>query len=67
MKKSAAFYLGLLSLADFVTLFALTFEQNNEGAPMDIDEDETQRAIEVKDYGIEVDFSDLDDDERAVS
>lgn len=34
---------------------------------MDIDEDETQRAIEVKDYGIEVDFSDLDDDERAVS
>ena len=34
---------------------------------MDIDDDETQRAIEVPDYGIEVDFSDLDDEEKNVS
>jgi hypothetical protein len=35
---------------------------------MDLDdEDETQRAREVQDYGIEVDFDGLGDDERAVS
>lgn len=36
---------------------------------MDVDEDEdgTQRPRPVQDYGIEVDFSALDDEERAVS
>ncbi|CAO1619968.1 unnamed protein product [Sympodiomycopsis kandeliae] len=29
--------------------------------PMDVDEDGTQRALDVPDHGIEVDFSDLDD------
>lgn len=30
-------------------------------APMDIDDEATQRAVTVPDYGIEVDFSDLDE------
>lgn len=36
---------------------------------MDVDEDEddTQRPRQVQDYGIEVDFSELDDEERDVS
>lgn len=36
---------------------------------MDVDEDEdgTQRPKQVQDYGIEVDFAALDDEERAVS
>lgn len=36
---------------------------------MDVDEDEdgTQRPRQVQDYGIEVDFAALDDEERAVS
>jgi structural maintenance of chromosome 1 len=36
---------------------------------MDVDEDEngTQRPRKVRDFGIEVDFSSLDDDEREVS
>lgn len=36
---------------------------------MDVDEDEdgSQRPRQVQDYGIEVDFSALDDEERAVS
>lgn len=36
---------------------------------MDVDEDEdgTQRPRQVQDYGIEVDFDALDDEERAVS
>ncbi len=35
---------------------------------MDVDEDEegTQRPKRVADYGIEVDFDDLDDEEREV-
>ncbi|CAO1631057.1 unnamed protein product [Parajaminaea phylloscopi] len=33
-------------------------------APMDIDEDSTQRAIKVPDFGIEVDYDDLDEDAR---
>lgn len=35
---------------------------------MDVDEDEegTQHAKRVQDYGIEVDFSSLEDDEREV-
>jgi structural maintenance of chromosome 1 len=37
-------------------------------AVMDVDEDEegTQRPKQVQDYGIEVDFSSLEDDERTV-
>ncbi|KAG8734029.1 Structural maintenance of chromosomes protein 1 [Ceratobasidium sp. 423] len=38
--------------------------QPTDGMDLD-DEDETQRAREVQDYGIEVDFDGLDDDERA--
>lgn len=35
---------------------------------MDVDdEDETQRARDVQDYGIEVDFDSLGGDERAAS
>jgi hypothetical protein len=35
---------------------------------MDLDDDdETQRARDVQDYGIEVDFSSLDEDEQEVS
>lgn len=36
---------------------------------MDVDEDEdgTQRPRQVQDYGIEVDFAALEDEERAVS
>lgn len=36
---------------------------------MDVDEDEdgTQRPKQVQDYGIEVEFAALDDEERAVS
>lgn len=34
---------------------------------MDLDdEDETQRARDVQDYGIEVDFDGLDDEEKQV-
>ncbi|KAG9099517.1 Structural maintenance of chromosomes protein 1 [Ceratobasidium sp. 370] len=38
-------------------------EQAAEGMDLD-DEDETQRARDVQDYGIEVDFSSLDEDEQ---
>ncbi|KAN0065181.1 Structural maintenance of chromosomes protein 1 [Thecaphora frezii] len=34
------------------------------GAPMDIDESATQEVVTVPDFGIEVDFSDLDDEEK---
>lgn len=35
---------------------------------MDVDdEDETQRARDVQDYGIEVDFDGLDEEEKQVS
>lgn len=36
---------------------------------MDVDEDEdgSQRPRQVQDYGIEVDYNALDDEERAVS
>ncbi|QRW05236.1 structural maintenance of chromosomes protein [Ceratobasidium sp. AG-Ba] len=40
-------------------------EQGQAAEGMDLDdEDETQRAREVQDYGIEVDFSSLDEDEQ---
>lgn len=37
-------------------------------APMDVDgdEDETQQAMQVVDYGVQVDYEELDDDEREV-
>jgi structural maintenance of chromosome 1 len=34
---------------------------------MDVDDDGTQRPLSVDDYGIEVDFESLEDDEREVS
>ncbi|KAG8744803.1 Structural maintenance of chromosomes protein 1, partial [Ceratobasidium sp. 428] len=46
------------------TLKNVPLEQGQpEGMDVD-DEDETQRARDVQDYGIEVDFSDLDEDEQ---
>jgi hypothetical protein len=33
---------------------------------MEIDEDVTQLAIQARDYGIEVDFDDLDEEEKEV-
>ncbi|CEH19151.1 cohesin complex subunit psm1 [Ceraceosorus bombacis] len=47
------------------SLSSIPLEDNPDLAPMDIDEDVTQRAIEAADYGIEVDFTDLDDEEKA--
>jgi hypothetical protein len=47
----------------------LTFLQNlREEVAMDIDEDEdgTQHPRKVQDFGIEVDFDSLDEDEREV-
>jgi hypothetical protein len=39
----------------------------NKQVMMDIDDDEaTQRPREVDDYGIEIDYEDLDDEEREV-
>lgn len=34
---------------------------------VDGDEDATQKVAPVKDYGVEVNFEDLEDDEREVS
>ena len=34
---------------------------------VDGDEDETQQALKVTDYGIKVDFEELDEDEQEVS
>lgn len=43
------------------SLSKVSLEDNPEAAPMDIDDDATQRAINVPDFGLDVDFSDLDD------
>lgn len=37
------------------------------GMDVDDEDDGTQRPLEARDYGIEVDFSDLSEDERDVS
>ncbi|KAF8840540.1 RecF/RecN/SMC protein [Paxillus ammoniavirescens] len=44
-------------------------EHLRDEVAMDVDEDEdgTQRPKQVQDYGIEVDFADLDDEERATN
>ncbi|CUA77586.1 Structural maintenance of chromosomes protein 1 [Rhizoctonia solani] len=48
------------------SLKSVPLEPGQPSDSMDLDdEDETQRAREVQDYGIEVDFDGLDDDERA--
>lgn len=44
------------------SLSSVPLEENQDtSTAMDIDEDATQRALDVPDYGIEVDFSDLDE------
>lgn len=46
-----------------------TSQNLRDEVAMDVDEDEdgTQRPRQVQDYGIEVDFAALNDEERAVS
>ncbi|PWN23168.1 cohesin complex subunit psm1 [Microstroma glucosiphilum] len=43
------------------SLSKVSLEDNPEAAPMDIDDDVTQRAINVPDFGLDVDFSELED------
>lgn len=41
-------------------------EQAQEDEGMDIDDDGTQRAATVKDYGLKPDFDELDDEAKEV-
>ena len=43
------------------SLSKVSLEDNTDVAPLDIDDDATQQVVSVPDFGIEVDFSDLDD------
>lgn len=63
-------YRGSRSIASLTCPVSQRSVQNlRDPMAMDIDEEDvdgTQRARETKDYGIEVDFEELDDDDREV-
>lgn len=51
----------------FVTNTYLVFQNLREEVAMDVDdEDGTQRPRKVNDYGIQIDYESLDDEEREV-